>query len=93
MLQTSAPNEDSIDWNMLHRVYNIVTYYNLAACYQRRQLFQDSQSYISKAINHLKIVIDEMSLSDDYQCLLYERFFCQFILQTCAIKSQLAEHD
>jgi len=33
VLQTSAPTEDSIDWGMLHRVYNIVTYYNLAACY------------------------------------------------------------
>jgi len=21
------------DWRMLHRIYNIVTYYNLAACY------------------------------------------------------------
>lgn len=46
VLQTSPPTEDSIDWGMLHRVYNIVTYYNLAACYQRRQLFQDSQSFI-----------------------------------------------
>jgi hypothetical protein len=30
------------DWRMLHRIYNIVTYYNLAACYQRRGLFKDS---------------------------------------------------
>ena len=78
---------------MLHRVYNIVTFYNLAACYQRRGLFKDSQSYLTRAIDHLKIVIEEQSITDDYQCLLYERFYCQFVLQSCAIKSQLQEHE
>lgn len=43
---------------MLHRIYNIVTYYNLAACYQRRGLFKDSQLYITKALEHLKSLLD-----------------------------------
>lgn len=30
------------DWKMLHKIYNIITYYNLAACYQRRGLFKES---------------------------------------------------
>ena len=47
---------------MLHRIYNIVTYYNLAACYQRRGLFKDSQQYIVKAIEHLKLMIEHQSI-------------------------------
>jgi len=43
---------------MLHKVYNIVTYYNLAACYQRRGLFKDSQVNIIKAIDSLRSMID-----------------------------------
>ena len=78
------PQVKDDEWRMLHRIYNIVTYYNLAACYQRRGLFKDSQQYIVKAIEHLKLMIEHQSLlrtpNADYQCLLYERFFAQFVL-------------
>lgn len=63
----------------MQKAYNIVINYNLAACYQRRGLFRDSQAFISKSLDHLTQLISHCSASDspaqDYQCLLYERFY------------------
>ncbi|TNV84419.1 hypothetical protein FGO68_gene10781 [Halteria grandinella] len=87
--------EQQQDWRMLHKVYNIITFYNLAACYQRRGLFKESQLHIQKSIDSLRqlILYQETLSTSDYQLLLCERHYSMFVLQSCAIKSQLQEHD
>ncbi|CDW88498.1 UNKNOWN [Stylonychia lemnae] len=86
----------------LQKIYSVVINYNLAACYQRRGIFKESHEYISRSIESLRqLTIFQYSTtstqgettSHRYKQLLYLRYYAQIILQSCAIKSQLQDHD